>query len=108
MARKRRSWPIGAKTIRDKLECLLEDAGVTLCDDLWEQKGAYRGKRFDCACWGCGDIRYNGEWMGRLYSWDTMTDCVRYGIKITKPDRADYGEWEVHACEPATPTKGTE
>jgi hypothetical protein len=25
-----------------------------------------------------------------VYSWDTMTDCVRYGIEIVKSDLRDY------------------
>jgi len=98
VGRKRR-WPIGCRTTRDKLECLLYDAGVKQSDDLWSQQGYYRGTHFDLAVWGCNGIMFRGE-EGHLYCWDTMTACVRYGIEIVKPDHAMHGEWEVHARAP--------
>ena len=68
--------------IRQKLSLLLEEKGVIINPlDLWSQKGYYTHRNHDLARWG-GHAHYNGH-LAILCSWDTMTDCVKYGIEIS-------------------------
>ena len=88
---------------RMTLAGLLASQGVTAdAVDLWGQEGTNR--RVDGARWGC----YAAKWAigadptGRpwprpfnLFSWDTMTDCVKHGIVIGHPGQD--GSVEVHS-----------
>lgn len=58
---------------------------------LWCQEGAHR--HCDGARWGGWAQWKNDSMFGvRLFSWDTMTDCVTHGIMIREQD---YGRLEV-------------
>lgn len=67
-------------------------------EDLWMQQGDYRKKTWDLAAWGV-DVRSSGRFL-KLYSWDTMGDCVRYGITICRPMKGDHFEREISCLKP--------
>ena len=75
-----RSETIGA--IRWKLFDMLREAGVPIVsvDQFWMQEGFYRGKYCDLARWGAGFKVGSDFW--RVYSWNTMTECVRNGFTV--------------------------
>lgn len=91
--------------IRFRLAALLskqmsEQEGIPIdidCDrDMWIQQGGYRHVHWDLARWGA-DFHASGRYFS-VYSWDTMTDCVRYGLTVDK--RRDVGEREVSSNKP--------
>jgi hypothetical protein len=85
--------------VRWKLFHRLREAGLSLPspDCLWMQEGFYRHNVHDLARWGA-DWRDGGHFYC-IYSWDTMTDCVRYGI--TASDEGDMpGRYEISALIP--------
>ena len=96
----RRHWPNTGMTTREKLVYLLELEGFYVdFDDVWEQKGDYRTNRWDLAYWGAYNV-HTEQYIGKasLFSWDTMTNCVRYGIKVKKEIKnPSLWEWEVFA-----------
>ena len=96
----KRKWPFGVETTREKLVHLLELAGFHVdIDDIWTQKGDYRKKMWDLAVWGAHPVfRDDGGRHCQVYSWSTMTECVRYGITV-RQDEIDPmpWDWEVHA-----------
>lgn len=63
-------------------------------EDLWIQEGAYRNSNWDLARWGC-DVRFSGKYF-KVYSWDTMTECVKKGIEVMPPSGSkDHFEREI-------------
>jgi hypothetical protein len=86
MARKRfnsRKDHIGR--VRWKLfEMLTEHFSIRTPEDLWMQEGAYRSRYWDLARWGA-DWRDEKGVYWRVFSWSTMSDCVRYGFEF-EPD----------------------
>lgn len=80
---------------------MAEQEGIPIsidCDsDMWIQQGGYRHATWDLAAWGTNFVAAGGRHF-TVYSWDTMTDCVRYGITVDK--RKDIGEREVSSLKP--------
>lgn len=68
-------------------------------EDFWIQQGAYRHATWDLARWGV-DIHCEGGKYLKVYSWDTMTDCVRYGITILSQENRDIYEREISSNKP--------
>ena len=70
--------------LRWRLAELLEDAGYKISPyELYPAQGYHRQKRSDCYSWeGFGELNGVTVW---FTSWDTMTECVRFGIHI-EPD----------------------
>ena len=72
--------------IRWKLFEMLTAAGYSIetPESLWMQEGFYRSRFHDLARWGA-------DWQDReglhwtIFSWCTMTDCVRFGFE-SEPD----------------------
>lgn len=96
--------------VRIRLWELLQEAGFSIPgpEDFWMQEGAYRGMRMDLARWGA-------DWKGltldkshvahhTIFSWDTMTECVKLGIVFSDdgPGRYEiYRNEEPHEKTPA-------
>lgn len=83
-------------------QVMSEQEGIPVsidCDrDMWIQQGGYRHAHWDLAAWGA-DFRAGGRYFS-VYSWDTMKDCVRYGITVFKPARGNLGEREISSNKP--------
>jgi hypothetical protein len=83
--------------VRERLAALISEAtGCTVRpEDLSSQIPHYASPKWDCCSW-------DGEGTNSLglpvhySSWDTMTECVRNGIDVTKEDAFQY---EIHARE---------
>jgi hypothetical protein len=75
---------------------MLQEADIPIVSvsDFWMQEGGYRSKYWDLAKWGA-DFRAqaNGAFW-RVYSWNTMTDCVRNGFSV---QHHEDGGVEIHA-----------
>jgi hypothetical protein len=111
--RRRRGEPGRVKL---KLAEMLREKGlVVYAEDFWVQQGAYSHEIWDLARWGINGQagtfniqdeygnwqNFQPDWPIGIHSWDTMTNCVRYGIEITY-DRDDvYGSVQVHAKYPS-------
>lgn len=84
--------------IRQKMAEMLQALGLEVSAfDIWIQEGAYRSVQMDLARWGVskpGGVQTNDKYPGgagccvTLYSYDLMTECVRYGITLS-PDNRD-------------------
>lgn len=87
---------------RWKLWEMLVKAGFTIpaADCLWMQEGAYRSRYWDLARWGCQWKDDKGYYT--IYSWDTMTECVKYGIEFTT---YPLGESEISSKKPPVAVK---
>lgn len=88
--------------IREKLCELLQAAGLSITgpECLWIQEGAYRSIHWDLARWGAkweAPIEEGGKPINHsIYSWDTMTECVKNGFTMSKQASL---EWEIYANE---------
>lgn len=100
----RRSDQIGR--VREKLAALLLAEGIDIDPfNLMWQDGAYATAHWDCCKWSG-----HGVSLGRddcpagisvhVSSWDTMTECARYGIELSHDSRDLPGTYEVSAREP--------
>ena len=71
--------------VRWKLFNMLQEAGFSINspDELWMQEGAYRNRFWDLARWGA-DWKNDEGIHYIIYSWDTMTDCVRFGFTFVE------------------------
>jgi hypothetical protein len=49
---------------------------------LWSQEGYYRNRNLDLARWGAFIPIPESQGSVCVYSWDTMTACVKHGIVI--------------------------
>jgi hypothetical protein len=79
---------------RRRLAELLEAAGFDVnADELDTQEGAYRGPHWDLARWFAHCYR-DGKQV-YLYSWNTMGECVKYGVTIG--DLQYPNSYEIHA-----------
>jgi hypothetical protein len=98
--------------VKWRLSELLRAAGIEVSPyDFWTQDGGYRHRNWDLARWGAHDAKWIdpiNKYSGTLhvYSWDTMTDCVRYGINLSYRKEGEYStydpwEVEVHRSNPA-------
>lgn len=81
--------------VRKKLSAMLAEHGLLIKPEhLDSQEGPlYRNPGNDLARWfGCASwhesLREERGWSCHLYSWDTMTDCVRHGFTL-RPDTTD-------------------
>lgn len=77
--------------IRQKLSELLAKHGIECSPyDLWTQEGAYRSWKWDLARWGAHNCRWLDQTKTQssfsIYSWDTMTNCIKKGISFD-PDQ---------------------
>lgn len=98
-----RSSQVVGKT-RERLAALLEAQGfVVQPEALWWNDGIYGTVLMDCAKWGgtgrvgtypCG---LPSDYGVSFSSWDTMTECVRYGFEISDEGGAMF---EVHSKAP--------
>jgi len=86
--------------IKERLAQRLLNAGIRVDPyDFWMQEGAYRSRFWDLARWGArgrftDPLRYSGELT--IYSWDTMSDCARFGVALTTHrDCYRLSPWEV-------------
>jgi hypothetical protein len=75
--------------VRWRLWEMLMDAGFPIPgpECLWMQEGAYRSWHWDLARWGArwivpGCSAKSTPLPQSLYSWDRMTDCVRFGFTV--------------------------
>jgi hypothetical protein len=76
------SGNIGQTRIR--MAKMLEKSIPGLCvepRDLWSQIPVYATAQWDCCSWGGGGI-LDGRQVN-IASWDTMTECLKYGIGCT-------------------------
>ncbi len=81
------------KTKREIALRLSNHLGVSIDpNDFWRN---YNATRAGCARWGCL-VAYAGRYH-RLYSWDTMSECLARGFVVSIRD----GEIEVCVDEPA-------
>lgn len=86
--------------IREKLaEMLTSQIGREVhAVDIWKQSPRHI-RFYGSAVWGADT--YAGK--SSICSWDTMTECVRYGFEVekdtTKSSRA-YADYEIHAKKP--------
>lgn len=97
--------------IKWRLSEILREHGIEASPyDMWTQEGAYRSRHWDLARWGV-----SGKWINptleqhtgqlTIYSWDTMTNCVRFGIVMefgTRYSRMNTWEIEVYRLTPKT------
>jgi len=72
----------------------MQQAGIPIPNEhcFWIQQGGYRHHHWDLARWGA-DFRDEQGRFWRIYSWCTMTECVRYGIDCDLAD--DHGDFEI-------------
>jgi hypothetical protein len=78
--------------LRRRLAELLEAAGFDVnADELDTQQGAYR--KMDGARWF--GYCYRDERKIYIFSWDTMADCIKYGITVG--DLEYPNRYEIHA-----------
>lgn len=82
--------------VRQKLAKVLKDQlGITVApEDLWTQEGFYRNWNHDLARWGCSHAIMADGSTTAIASWDTMTDCARYGV-----DSFVDGSWYTEICQ---------
>lgn len=75
--------------IKEKLALLLQAQGYAVSE--YELERVYGNKYNDLARWNGYEGQYHPD-VTRIffYSWDSMTDCVRYGITCTV-----HGPYEV-------------
>jgi hypothetical protein len=75
--------------LKTKLRALLLCEGFD-CDFFWEQQGYFRihGVECDIASWGVY-AWFAGQPVS-LHCWETMTECVKYGITVSPYDSGDY------------------
>lgn len=95
--------------IRIALARLLEDQGITVSpEDLWPVRGYWAQRRQGCYLWSglgtlSGDIAVGADWnlvkglKATLFSWDSMGDCVRLGIRVEQEEGLPGGHFEVSA-----------
>ena len=67
------------------------------------QEGFYRNGYHDLARWGSNHAVAHGKKV-HLCSWDTMTDCVKYGILEWEISRNEL-KVDISANKPIHPTK---
>lgn len=101
--------------VREHLAEILRDLGLDCHpEDLWIQEGGYRRLQWDLARWGTHPIKWLSNPKGIkedvcgephigqtciVSSWDTMTDCVRYGIEVHHPAPHPHSGWdEMEVC----------
>lgn len=81
--------------VRKRIAELLQAQGFDVeAEDLDTQEGAYRGPHWDLARWFA-----NCEKDGKpvyIYSWDTMTDCVRHGLEVGAFEHPN--SYEIHTA----------
>lgn len=68
------------------------DGPVRRCVDpflLRPQIPIYASPIYDCCSWDA-DLPLTAGGSYHIYSWDSMTDLVRYGFDVTKTDHRDY------------------
>lgn len=70
--------------IRDRLENMLIDQGLVV-DVLWGATGQWRKTIMDVMRWEANCRRADGRFV-HIGSWETMTDCVRYGFKLVQEE----------------------
>lgn len=79
-------------------DVILRDTGIVVDPyDLWTQQGAYRSRYWDLARWGGDGAKFapeEAEKFGMTHkfsicSWDTMSECAKYGITIVGDPRRD-------------------
>ena len=81
--------------IKRKLRRMLESNGFRDLR-LWEAEGYWRTDiRADVYRWECqaitsGRTDYSDGLTVSLCSWNTMTDCVRFGFEIKRDDAASF------------------
>lgn len=81
-----------AGRVRKKLATLLASYGFVVApDDLLTQRGDYRKRRWDLAIWLSNRAK-RGDRVVDIASWDTMTECVRFGISNVAPTRSGFYE----------------
>ena len=101
MARRRK---IGK--IREKLAEMLQAKGFMVQpEDFWIQEGVYRHFAYDGARWGAyWHPKKGSQLVYSIYSWDTMTECVRTGIVVMPDDTPCH--FEVHSGKSCTTKEG--
>lgn len=79
-----------AKALRARLVPLIEAAAGEEVEELflWVQPLAYRGPKWDLACWGGHATLKGTPAQVTVSSWATMTDCVRAAHLKLEPDGA--------------------
>ncbi len=81
--------------IKTKLVTLLGKQGIFISpESLWTQQGSHR--HCDGTRWGANDALFNERHV-RIYSWDTMTNCIKHGIIVGKQN--DIDGIEIHSNE---------
>jgi len=100
--------------VRERVAARLLACGIVCSPyDLWTQEGYYRIGGFDGARWGAYKARFvNGiapdgtAYHGTVHlcSWDTMTECARYGFDtpFSKDRSMGWGLVDLSSARPTT------
>lgn len=91
--------------VRWKLFEILQGEGYSIPspDCFWMQEGFYRRNQHDLARWGA-DWRDEDGTFFSIHSWDTMTNCVRYGITSLE-DHTTPNRFQICQKEPGAKDK---
>ncbi len=87
--------------IHRKLIKLLQAEGFSSIE-IYPQYGHWRSSPYaDVVRWEGTAVRGDETISRRVYSWDTMTACVRYGIEVSACGKGSCGSgWEISRREP--------
>ncbi len=90
-----------AGRLRIRLAELLGECGITVHPDNLHRSYTFGRADADLYAWdGAGTLKEHDDQLDCVFtSWDTMTDCCRYGIVVTQDD--GYTIREVSAKKPA-------
>lgn len=77
--------------VREKLHSLLEAEGFSAIE-IAPAMGHYRSSPYsDVHRWDGSAIKAGDHVRTSVYSWDTMTDCAKYGIEVSGRDKGSSG-----------------
>lgn len=77
--------------VREKLLSLLEAEGFSAIE-IAPAMGHYRSSPYaDVHRWDGSAIKAGDHVLSTVYSWDTMTACVKYGIEVSERDKGSSG-----------------
>ena len=82
---------IATKVIEMATAAVEEQLGAKIYDvSFWNQKGGYRGSRWDLARWGFYFAIEGTTLKGHCHSWSRMTDCAKAKKLIAHPEDITY------------------
>ncbi len=93
----RRAERIGR--VRDRLSEMLAEHDILIAPDDLRTNRYYQTKYFDGCSWTGDGRRADGSSV-HVWSWDTMTELVRYGFELDNDPYRDLpNQWELHVKE---------